>query len=690
LLTQSTRSSTRLPNAKIWSTLKCAESKNRRRIDPISRSALAAVLVFGAAPAFAEADTSANEVVVTGHSLEETLPQELSRYGSDMEVVTDKQVRDGGYVDVASALDLVPGLYVKPQSGPFSYVDVSLQGSRTQDVLWTVDGIRLNNRLYGSTSPNDTLPASMIERVEVLKGGESLFYGTQANAGVINIVTRGFTDDFNGQVNGSVDSRAGTNLDGYARGSIGNSKFVVYGSRNYADGYRAYSVTQPSATDIDRGYRLWSVGGKYQYDFSSDLRLNLQYQHTQAKLDNLSPTLVNESRNDRNEEIASARLDYTGNDTIQFFLKGYFHDWKTAYDQILNLPGTTSPTVIYPPGTFWGFQDYGGTAIVKLHLNRGLDYLIGYDFQAFNGRDDVLLIGKTNEKVNAGFFQVRTTDDISTKGHLAAGVRYNEDAGTKKTVWNVTGRYDFSDAFYVESLGGTSFVLPDASSLYGIDPCCEVGNPNLKPEQSLNINATAGGNLKLSGARIGWKATYFASRITDLIDADYDNPAYPNGIYINVPEKVQVHGFELSVDAAYADWHVGASYTNTRSHNQGSSIQRDRTPRALAKGLIGYAPENRPYGANASISWVGDAYSSPFGFARQNYGNYAVVDLGAYLYVDGAARRNRFGINLENAFDKDYATRGYTSAPLDDGSGRFLTFNRGVPRTLRVSYGLAF
>ncbi len=127
-------------------------------------------------------------------------------------------------VDVASALESVPGLYIKPGAGPFSYVDVSLQGSRTQDVLWTVDGVRINNRLYGSTSPNDTLPASMIERIEVLKGGESLFYGTQAAAGVVNVVTRGFTDDFNGQVNANVDSRGGTNVDGYVRGSLGEHK----------------------------------------------------------------------------------------------------------------------------------------------------------------------------------------------------------------------------------------------------------------------------------------------------------------------------------------------------------------------------------------------------------------------------------------------------------------------------------
>lgn len=665
------------------------------RIQLFTRVAVVALLCAAGASIAHAATTDAAEavdgVVVNGRSLEDSLPQDLARYGSAIEMVTGQEVRDGGFVDVASALDLVPGLYIKPGSGPFSYVDVSLQGSRTQDVLWTVDGIRINNRLYGGTSPNDTLPASMIERVEVLKGGESLFYGTQAAAGVINVVTRGFTDDFNGQANAAIDDRAGYSFDGYVRGSLGEHRFVAYASRNESEGYRPYSVMQPSATDRKRGYDLWSVGGKYQYDFSDDLRLNLQYQHTNAKLDNLSATRVRQSRNDRKEDIASVRLDYTGNEAVQFFLKGYYHNWKTAYVQILNDVNTGAPITVYPAGTYWGYQDYGGSALVKLHPHKGLEYLVGYDFQNFSGRDDVLLIGKTREQVHAGIFQVRTTDEISTRARAAIGLRYNKTGGAEKTVWNVTGRFDITDQLYVEGIGGTSFVLPDASSLYGIDPCCEVGNPNLRPEESRNLNLSVGGKQAFGDTALTWRATYFARRIDDLIDADYDNPAFPNGIYVNVDKQVEVQGLEGQVNAAIGEaWRLSASYTWTEAHNKGSDLQRDRTPEQFAKGSVAYAPAGRPFGANLSVSWVGDVYSTPFGFGRRNYGDYAVIDMGAYLYLDGEARRSRLGLNVENAFNEDYATRGLGSAPRDDGAGRFLYFNRGLPRTVRISYGLSF
>src|SRR5690606_7112120 len=101
--------------------------------------------------------------------------------------------------DVAQSLEmLVPGLHLTTRHGAFSYIDLSLQGSRSSDVLWTVDGVRINNRLYNSTGPTDTLPSSMIERIEVLKGGQGLLYGTQAIAGVANVVTRGFSNEPDG------------------------------------------------------------------------------------------------------------------------------------------------------------------------------------------------------------------------------------------------------------------------------------------------------------------------------------------------------------------------------------------------------------------------------------------------------------------------------------------------------------
>jgi vitamin B12 transporter len=89
-----------------------------------------------------------------------------------------------------------------PKNGPFDYFNGSLQGSRSQDILWLVDGVRITNRLYNTTTPLDTVPAHMVERIEVLKGGQGIFYGTQSVAGVINVVTKSFSRSSEGQLSG--------------------------------------------------------------------------------------------------------------------------------------------------------------------------------------------------------------------------------------------------------------------------------------------------------------------------------------------------------------------------------------------------------------------------------------------------------------------------------------------------------
>src|SRR5690606_35823396 len=185
-----------------------------------------------AAPAMAQgpapAEDSVDTVTIVGQTIEETLPLELAKYGSDLEIVTSEVIRNQIYIDAQQALQMqVPGLFLATRGGPFSYMDISLQGSRTQDMLLLVDGVRINNRLYSGTM-SDTLPASMIERIEVLKGGQGLFYGTQSAAGVINIVTRGYTDALNGMVTVAGDTNDSLHYDGYVRGRVGPGNYVLF------------------------------------------------------------------------------------------------------------------------------------------------------------------------------------------------------------------------------------------------------------------------------------------------------------------------------------------------------------------------------------------------------------------------------------------------------------------------------
>ena len=654
---------------------------------PLAGSAL--LLIAQTAPAAsvtATEDEEMREVIVTTRSLETTTPLELSKLGFDVSFISGEQVKRQGFVDVGQALEmLVPGAFIAAQAGAFSYLNLSLQGSRTGDVLWTVDGVRINNRLYNGTSPADTLPSSMIERMEVLKGGHGLLYGTQATAGVINVVTRAFSDTTGGAVSMGADSRSGVHVNGYARGALGRNQFVAWASKDETDGYSLYDNYQPDSTTKDRGYDVNSFGLKYGFSFTDDLRLTLQGVHTEAALDYPNPAYSDV--NDRNEEIISGRLDYTPGDRVSLFLKGYYHDWDTDYYE-----------VGYPEdAAFWGYKDYGASASAQLGVTRGLQTVVGFDFQKFSGRDEELLIEEMTEKVQAVYAQFRTTDDLSTKAHFTAGIRYNDTGGTDATVWSVSGVYAFSDSLYVESSVGTSFMLPDAEQLYAVDPCCTHGNADLQPEESFNVNLAIGGKIGAGARPIAWQVTGWKRKVDNLIVADDTSP--PAGFdewYINVDQSAKMSGVELLLRGSFTDaLAFDASYMYSREKDAATGEQRADRPENSGKLGLTWGQIGSPFGASIALKYGGTTFARFLGTngvsTTESYGDDFVANLGLQWYPDRMTRHHQVALRVENLFDTDYYTR-IRSTQLSGAPAptRMIYRNVGAPRTLFVNYTYDF
>jgi vitamin B12 transporter len=584
-------------------------------------------------------------------------------------------------VDLPQALEmLVPGAYLATQFGAFSYNNLALQGSRPGDVLWTVDGVRVSNRLYVGTSPADTLPASMVERLEVMKGGNGVLYGTQAAAGVINVVTRAFSDTPDGALSLGLDSRDGHHLDGYGRGAFGGHRFVGWASKDRSDGYRPYDAYQPGASTRDRRYDVESYGLKYGYGFTDSLRLTLQGEHTEAALD--YPTVFTTDVNDRNQDIWSARLDYSPSETFELFFKGYLHDWDTDY-----IEDAVGAPVTY----FWGFRDLGLSGAARIDAGHGLAWHMGYEYQQYKGRDDFLLIAEQEEKVHALFAQLRTTDDLSSRAHLTAGLRYTDSGSADALVWSTSGVYEFTDNLYVEGTLGTSFLLPDAYQLYAIDPFDTRGNADLEAEESFNVNLAVGGTFEAGSRPMGWQVIGWRRSVENLIISDDSNP--PPGfdsVFINVDGKVKVSGYELLLRGALAPaLSFDASFLYSRELGANGRQLQNR-PRRSAKLALELAPPGQPWGVNLALKYVGRMYTNVTGFAPQVYGMDVIANLGGHWFFDNE-RRHRLGMRVENLFDIEYETR-IRSAVLQgsDPATRFMFRNQGAPRTLYANYTFAF
>jgi outer membrane cobalamin receptor len=646
-------------------------------------------------PAQAETNPSLDEVVVTAKSLEDELPQQLSQYGVRVDTISAAQIKNGGYLDVAGALEaLSPGLYISSRNGPFDYVQISLQGSRTTDVLWLVDGIRINNRLYAGTTPLDTLPAGLIERIEVLDGGQALFYGTQAVAGAINIVTKGFSDHPDGAISVGYDTNQAQQYNGYYRDTLGNNHFVVYATHDQAPGIQPFpdDEFQPSGTDRRRFYKVTSLGAKYAYDFADNLTFTAAYEHTNANLDFAQPELTAIAYNQRNEDLVSAKIDYAPSDEFKLYIKDYYHWWYSHYTEFDNAIGSPGTLTTIDDHDFWGFKDYGVNLLTQIAVNRGFEYLGGYDFQNYTGKDVVLVIQQQTEHVNAFFGQVRTTPDLIPNAHFAAGLRYNiPSVGESAVVWNGSGQYDFSKSLFVRTTFGTAFRLPTAEELFANDPEDERGNPNLKPETSTNANLSIGGVADLGPASLKWELIGFYRDIKNLIDYATFDPDTNQDVFGNVAGTVITRGVEATLEwaiTASLSGNFSATYNKTRQ--SGSEVQFNQIPVTQVKLGFDYHPSGAPCGASVNIVHLGNVDDMPLGSdaGRFGYGNYTVVDLSARLFLD-SHRRQRIDLHLNNAFDRTYASA--LGHGVDDVSGdAYVVHDLALPRTFGVNYTYSF
>lgn len=135
-----------------------------------------------------EKPSNLNEVVITASRSS----KKQSEIGKVVRVISSEEISRSQGRSLPELLNTVPGLTVGGAgSNPGNLMSVFLRGSSSGNTLILIDGIAVNDA--SSTSGEYNLSAiaiDQIERIEILKGGNSTLYGSDAVAGVINIITK--------------------------------------------------------------------------------------------------------------------------------------------------------------------------------------------------------------------------------------------------------------------------------------------------------------------------------------------------------------------------------------------------------------------------------------------------------------------------------------------------------------------
>lgn len=201
---------------------------NKLRLSLLGSTAVVmACLSLGSGQAYAQdMEESVEEVVVTGSRIAR---KDLAS-PSPVSVVSGDEFRLQGTPNVEQVLNAlpqtIPGFGSSSNNPGNGTATVNLRGLGSSRTLVLVDGRRYLQSSQGGVVDLNTIPAALIKQVEVVTGGASAVYGSDALAGVVNFVLR---DDFEGvELSGQYDQTTHSDAKRY------NMDMTIGG--NFADG----------------------------------------------------------------------------------------------------------------------------------------------------------------------------------------------------------------------------------------------------------------------------------------------------------------------------------------------------------------------------------------------------------------------------------------------------------------------
>jgi vitamin B12 transporter len=188
-------------------------------------------------------------------------PKPLSQTAENITVVTATEIASLNAHTLADILDMVPGLQLAHNGGPGILAYTQIQSASFEHILLLQDGIPLTN-ITSNFSDVSTIPARIIERVEIIKGPASTAWGS-ALGGVINVITKAPERDR--AVSGSAAASIGfrTTTDNSLELSGSAKQLGYYLSAGYLGSNGLVPTTRINSTNL-HGRLTWELPNQGQ------------------------------------------------------------------------------------------------------------------------------------------------------------------------------------------------------------------------------------------------------------------------------------------------------------------------------------------------------------------------------------------------------------------------------------------
>ncbi|SEO89050.1 Outer membrane receptor for ferrienterochelin and colicins [Aquisalimonas asiatica] len=591
----------------------------------------------------------------------------LGDRGASVDIITAEDIRETGATTLTQALEvLAPGVYVQPQAGGRAGAgSISLLGGDEREFVMLLDGVRIEPRTFFGTHLN--INPQHIERIEVLKDGQSLFYGSNAMVGVINFVTKDFDyaeqGEFMGEAGRSLGERSQEelNLGGHANLDVGDHRFQVFGSQNRGinEPFDSDRLEFPEGAPNAYEGSLQNLGFKYRYDLSDSERIDLHVQRNELREDGLptgfgdpSEQLVNDRRTQ--QDIAMLQWERQVDSARSMSLRAFWNEQEGDRREV----DLDNGDAVYTRGGNLS-RDYGLHGMTDFPALAG-HWTVGAEASRHEGYNlgDATLSnpGYDPETSLDPFVQYRPDIAFLPRTDVSVGARYNHNDRTDSAaIWQLMVRHRMTSNVDVRATAGTAFQVPRAVDTVDAERDV-VGASDLDPESSI------GGNIGLEGRAVpgldvpaSWSVSAFWREITDRIDDEEEGDDVLR--VFNVDDPTITRGVEGQFAVRpLPQWSVrfNATYVEAYMDNDPDQEQLDDIPRFFARAQLGWDAAQAQRGARLSGVYTGPVYDtlSDEAGGRQNYGGRMRVDASAFQFFD-ERHDQRLGVRVENVFDTD-------------------------------------
>ncbi|MCL4477326.1 MAG: TonB-dependent receptor [Nitrospirae bacterium] len=570
---------------------------------------------------WAEEKIKVEEVVVTAAKIEEAAEETTS----EVAVIKGEEIKKMNVTFLPDVLRRVPDLNLVQNGGDGKFSSVFLRGGDPKDTLVMIDGVKVNSNTTG-TFDFSSIPVEDIERIEIVKGAQSTIYGSEAMAGVINIITK------KGEGKLKMDAA-------FEGGSFGtyNPAVTVSGSAKSLN-YRVTALyfhtdgisAAKDGTERD-GYNNASLSWKFGHKPLENLELELSgyYSNDRTKLDDIDFTT--------GRPVDSLGFVQNGN---HFLLsargKLYLLD---KWEQILTLSTFSDILKFRDPDSLFNNADILNTRQIadwqhNVYVSNAVTLTGGFEYRKEKGENR----GNFDDSVeNKAVYFNSKLKFLRDALIINAGLRYDdhETAGTKTTC-KVGAAYNFREAgLTLRTSYGTGFRAPSLNDLF----YPFYGNPALKPEESKSYEA---GVVKtLFEEKMSLSLTYFKQNYKNLIQAD------PLTFTAANIARASVEGVEAAASLRLndaVDIKTGYMYLNTEDKDTGKNLIK--RPKNKFTAGIGYSVRN--LSLLADYLYVGKRLDSSVG---NELPAYSVVNLSGNYRV--TKNITLFG-RIENLFNAHY------------------------------------